>query len=249
MGCTSGKQKILVVIGYQKLKILPVPGLWLNTSSSSNSVVFKWYARPCKISFSLVSLSLSPLHPHRTTWDSLHMSCPSRPVCPCSGFSWKVHPYFLCILSSHSLSQLKSYLFLEAFPKWVAPGFLLWRPLFASCLQLLDVVFLAYSSLYIFLSHAADGMLLKDSGLVFVFSDIQNSGGSMSSLLNKQMDGWLQLKLMILIWPLMVAKRGDNAEWVQESKCGASWPCADINIFLLWGLNTGILLQLSFFFF
>lgn len=46
-------------------------------------------------------------------------------------------------------------------------------------------------------------MLLKDSGLVLVFSDVLNSGGSMSSLLNKQTDVWLLLKLMILTWPLM----------------------------------------------
>lgn len=196
--------------------------------------------------FFCAPLSLSPLHPHRTIWDSLHMSCPSRPVCPCSGFSWKVHPFSLGILSSSSLSQpqLKPYFLFEAFPKWVAPCSLLWRPLFASFLQLLDALFVAYSSLHIFLSHAADCVLLKDSGLLLVFSDVLNSGDSMSPLLNKQMDAWLLLKLMILTWALMsklVSLSDGKTETIRvllPASTQERWQCWMAPGMQMWGILT-----------
>lgn len=115
------------------------------------------------------------------------MPCPSRLVCPCSCFSWKAHPYFLLILSSYSSCepQLKSHLFLEAFPEGDAPCSMLERPLVASRLQLLDALFLCIPVFVIQWTACSS----RAQVLYWYFQVICNSGSSMSSLLNKQMGG------------------------------------------------------------
>lgn len=92
----------LVVIHYQQLKTVPVPYLWFNTSSSSNSlVVFEWYARPCKFSSSFVpfpchySILMEPLEILYTCpvlgLCVLAQAFPGKPIPTCSAYWVLIH--------------------------------------------------------------------------------------------------------------------------------------------------------------
>ena len=163
----------LVVIHYQQLKTVPVPYLWFNTSSSSNSlVVFEWYARPCNS-----PLLLSPfLVTTPSSWNHLRFST--------HVLSWACVSLLRLFLESPSLLALhiEFSFIISASPQILSPLGSLPK---MSCSLLPSVktsvcILLAapwcplscYCSLYIFLSHAADFMLLKDLGLILVFPDV-----------------------------------------------------------------------------
>lgn len=173
-----------------------VPRLWLNTSSSSYSSVSKWYARPCKSS---LHLSLLLFYPHGTTWDSLHMSYPSRPVCPGSCFSWKAllsHIEFLLIfwasaqipsllgMSCSLLSAAKASVCILLAAPWCS----------LSCFIVLWTGFFLIKRL-----QAAQG-----PRSYFGISRCSAVLEIVSSLLNQQMEGMTAAKADAPPWPLML---------------------------------------------